>query len=75
MLGLATHEPHFTIIREQVIDHAARKCHICGQLGHLAADCQGAAKKKSGAFDELGAMGAKIGPQRPFQFLHLNILR
>ena len=33
MLGLATHEPHFTIIREEFKPNQPRPCDICGQLG------------------------------------------
>ena len=40
MLGLATHEPHFTIIREEFKPNKPRPCDICGQLGHDMKDCQ-----------------------------------
>lgn len=33
MLGLATHEPNFTIIREEFKPNKPRPCEICGQLG------------------------------------------
>ena len=33
MLGLATHEPHFTIIREEFTPNKPRPCDICNQLG------------------------------------------
>ena len=33
MLGLATHEPHFTIIREEFKPNQPRACDICRQLG------------------------------------------
>lgn len=33
MLGLATHEPNFTIIREEFKPNKPKPCEICGQLG------------------------------------------
>lgn len=34
MLGLATHEPNFTIIREEFKPNKPKPCDICGQLGN-----------------------------------------
>ena len=48
MLGLATHEPNFTIIREEFKPGKPRPCEICGQIGHEAKECQGLAKEKQG---------------------------
>src|ERR1700737_1592781 len=41
MLGLATHEPHFRVLREDVFfqDSQGRMCRICGQKGHDAREC------------------------------------
>lgn len=33
MLGLATHEPNFTIIREEFLPNKPRPCEICGEVG------------------------------------------
>ena len=54
MLGLATHEPHFRVLREDVFfqSNAPNACRICGQVGHKAAECRGEAKVKNGEFDE-----------------------
>ena len=43
MLGLATHEAHFTVLREDVFfqDANSKGCRICGQEGHFAAQCTG----------------------------------
>ena len=84
MLGLATHEAHFTVLREDVFfqDSNNKGCRICGQEGHFAAECTGISslciqltlgkpKEKSGEFDEKG----KARPQKPFIWLHVNILR
>ncbi|CAK9293955.1 unnamed protein product [Gordionus sp. m RMFG-2023] len=43
MLGLATHEPHFTIIREEFKPHQERPCDMCGKKGHELKDCTGQA--------------------------------
>lgn len=73
MLGLATHEPHFRVLREDVFfqDSKARTCRICGQKGHIADECRGEAKKKDGGFDEKD----KAIALKPFIWLHVSILR
>lgn len=48
MLGLATHEPNFTIIREEFKPNKPRPCALCGQMGHELKECQGAAREKKG---------------------------
>eukprot|EP00250_Pteridium_aquilinum_P028174 c36703_g1_i1 orf=413-3739(+) len=72
MLALSTHEVHFSILREVVFTPGQQdKCFLCGQVGHLAAACEGKAKRKSGEFDE---KGEEVG-KKPFQFLHIWTLR
>ncbi|KAK9472457.1 5-3 exoribonuclease 2 [Dipodascopsis tothii] len=73
MLGLATHEPNFRVLREDVFaqERGPRPCRICGQVGHMAAVCTGEAKVKSGQYDEKGVVPDK----KPFIWLHVNILR
>ncbi|KAL8810500.1 MAG: hypothetical protein Q9200_002534 [Gallowayella weberi] len=73
MLGLATHEPHFRVLREDVFfqESKGRTCRICGQKGHMAEACKGEAKKKDGEFNEKDS-GL---PQKPFIWLHVSILR
>ena len=48
MLGLATHEPYFTILREEFKLIQKRPCEICDQYGHEMQDCTGAAREKKG---------------------------
>lgn len=72
MLGLATHEPNFTIIREEFKPNQPRPCEICAQLGHEMKECQGLAKEKTGEFDELEK---PIGSETEFIFIRLNVLR
>ena len=67
MLGLATHEPYFTIIREEFKPYKPRRCDICGQLGHDLKDCRGLAKENISS--------KKIYSETRYIFLHLSILR
>ncbi len=73
MLGLATHEPHFRVLREDVFfqESKARTCHICGQKGHIAEACKGDAKQKEGEFGEKD----KALTEKPFIWLHVSVLR
>jgi len=41
MLGLATHEPNFTIVREEFVYGKPKPCVLCGQCGHELIDCLG----------------------------------
>lgn len=72
MLGLATHETNFTIIREEFKPHQERACEICGQTGHKMVECTGAAKEKEGEFDE---KVSSVASEQEFIFLRLSILR
>ena len=71
MLGIATHEPHFRVLREDVFanDTKPGHCRKCNQPGHKAAECRGTVAKKP----EAGPDG-KV-PLKPFIWLHVGILR
>jgi 5'-3' exoribonuclease 2 len=72
MLSLATHEPHFRVLREDVFHQEGSKtaCRICGQEGHYAAQCTGEKKVKQDEHD------VKSAPEKkPFIFLDVAILR
>ena len=73
MLGLATHEPHFRVLREDVFfqESKARTCNLCGQKGHIAEACKGEARAKEGDFGEKD----KALTDKPFIWLHVSILR
>lgn len=73
MLGLATHEPNFTIIREEFKPNKPRPCALCGQMGHEIKDCQGVAREKKGEHDEF-ADTIPVSEQE-FIFIRLCVLR
>ena len=67
MLALATHEPYFKVLREDVFfqDTSPGACRVCGQDGHYAAQC-------TGSKAELKKEPPK---KKPFIFLDVPILR
>ena len=66
MLSLATHEPHFRVLREDVFAQDTRNlCRRCGQEGHYAAQCTG----------EIAEVNAAPPEKKPFIFLDVAILR
>jgi 5'-3' exoribonuclease 2 len=68
MLGLATHELNFTILREEFKPNQPKPCDICGQLGHEMKECLGTERTQ----DE----EPPILPTEPeFIFIRLNVLR
>ena len=74
MLALATHEPHFHVLREDVFAQDAimrGKCRLCGQGGHVAKDCTGVKKTNE---ELMLAAGMKPG-RKPFIFLDVAVLR
>nr|XP_053647006.1 5'-3' exoribonuclease 2 homolog [Cherax quadricarinatus] len=68
MLGLATHEVNFTIIREEFKPNKPKPCDICGQLGHEVKECVGVAEGETGESE-------KVFEETRFIFVRLNVLR
>lgn len=69
MLGLATHEANFTIIREEFLPNKPRPCDVCNCLGHDSKDCQG-----------LATVGGEpdipvFGKETQYIFVRLSVLR
>jgi 5'-3' exoribonuclease 2 len=67
MLGLATHEPHFTIIREEFKPNKPQPCVLCGQVGHELKECEGAPPEEGANMMECEEVN--------FIFVRLNVLR
>ncbi|GMT27186.1 hypothetical protein PFISCL1PPCAC_18483 [Pristionchus fissidentatus] len=70
MLGLATHETNFNIIREEFVPHQQRPCELCGQYGHELKGCQGLDASEKGA-DEADP----VNKEKSFIFLRIPVLR
>ncbi|XP_041105401.1 5'-3' exoribonuclease 2-like isoform X1 [Polyodon spathula] len=73
MLGLATHEPNFTIIREEFKPNKPRPCGLCGQVGHEIKDCQGVAREKQGEHDQFA--DSLPCSEQEFIFIRIAVLR
>ena len=77
MLSLATHEPHFKVLREDVFLQAAkpRGCHRCGQPGHHSSMCTAPLDKIKKAQENEAAEAAANPVRKPFIFLDVGVLR
>ncbi|KAK9497375.1 hypothetical protein O3M35_004707 [Rhynocoris fuscipes] len=70
MLGLATHEPYFTIIREEFIMNQPHRCEICSQTGHEMKECQGLPNPH----EDMDTLALPPSVTR-YIFVRLNVLR
>ena len=75
MLGLATHEPNFTIIREEFRPNKPRPCEICGQVGHDMKDCLGLEKEAPVDADGNFVVTQDFSAEVEFIFVRINVLR
>ena len=73
MLGLATHEPRFYIIREVVMRADEKWCSTCGKKGHHFVDCRAADSIDGEAKIEERRNAESIGVT--FQFINLKMVR
>ncbi|KAF7313569.1 5'-3' exoribonuclease [Mycena chlorophos] len=68
MLGIATHEPNFWVLREDVFaDSNSNACRKCGLEGHYAAECT--------ATEPVEKPKKAPDAKKPFIFLDIAILR
>lgn len=73
MLALATHEPHFRVLREDVFaQDKSTACRNCGQEGHFAAQCT---VDKTALKEPVDKIEKPLADSKPFIFLDVSILR
>lgn len=68
MLGLATHEPNFTIIREEFLPNKPRPCEVCGSISHEMSNCEG-------LMPSTAAETISIASEVKFIFVRLSVLK
>jgi|TARA_R110002003_G_scaffold25_22_gene1310 5'-3' exoribonuclease 2 len=78
MLSLATHEPHFRVLREDVFFDSGKDkvCTRCGRKGHIRNNCEFPDDGKKLTEEEAAEEWASSEhPPKPHIWLHTNILR
>jgi len=76
MLSLATHEPHFRVLREDVFSQSgsATACRICGQEGHFAAQCTGTkAEIQKPSWEKIPFIFLDVPTLREYLEVELNV--
>ncbi|WVQ75552.1 5'-3' exoribonuclease 2 [Cryptococcus sp. DSM 104548] len=77
MLSLATHEPNFRVLREDVFAQSSKGppvCKNCGKAGHIIANCK-ADKVLKDPNEKKVVQVAKTEELKPFIFLDVSTLR
>lgn len=70
LVGLATHEINFNILREEFLPNRPRPCELCFQYGHELKNCQGLL-----SVDDNPDLANVSSKQTNFIFIRLPVLR
>ncbi|CAJ0954862.1 unnamed protein product, partial [Mesorhabditis belari] len=73
MLGLATHENNFNIIREEFVPNQQRPCELCGKYGHELKGCKGLEDNETG--EKAADDADPLQKEKNFIFLRIPVLR
>lgn len=77
MLSLATHEPHFRVLREDVFFDSGKDktCTLCGRKGHIRPNCEFPDDKKLTEEEAAEDWANRDHELKPYIWLHTHILR
>jgi len=75
MLGLASHEPNFYVLREEFRPPTKKPCDLCNRRGHKSVNCQGLNPSDPDEDQRSGWLPKPIGDGVHFLLVELPIMR